>query len=144
MVEQYWQLFYLSLIGALLFAIVLLLGFVFTKRFFFKKKHGWLLLTVFSVILLFFVSLTTWNFVLCCKDYNYVINGTYIEAEAEVIEFTSIIKDTDGNGSVEYRKPKFYISETNEYLVLYTKNVEVGKTYIIRYYPNTRICEVIN
>ena len=53
-----------------------------------------------------------------------------------------IKRDYDGNGEVLYRKPKFFIVETGEYIVLNTKEVSKGKKYTIKYYPNTKICEV--
>lgn len=59
-----------------------------------------------------------------------------------MIEYTSVRKDSK-DGLVIYREPKFFLPERNEYVVLYTKDVVVGETYLIRYYPNTRICEII-
>ena len=49
----------------------------------------------------------------------------------------------DGSGRQENSKPKFYLIEKDEYIVLNVKDVELGETYIIRFYPNTKICEVI-
>ena len=43
----------------------------------------------------------------------------------------------------ENNKPKFYLIEKNEYIVLNVKDVELGETYAIRFYPNTKICDVI-
>jgi hypothetical protein len=79
----------------------------------------------------------------CIKDYKYVSNNEYLEADAEVVEFTYAKRDLDGNGQMTYAKPKFYIEETNEYIVLHVKDVEVGEKYRIRYLPNTKICEVL-
>ncbi len=70
-------------------------------------------------------------------------SGTYIEEKAQVVEFTVSRISADGNGKLENRKPKFYLIEKDEYIVLYEKDVEVGGVYVIRYYPNTKICEII-
>ena len=78
------------------------------------------------------------------KDYKYVINDKCLEADAVVVEFTCIEQDLDGNGQTSYTKPKFYIEESNEYVVLYASNVEVGKKYRIRYLPNSRLCEIVS
>ena len=99
------------------------------------------------MILLFFISLVMISFsankfFLCCKDYKYFSTGTYIEVTGTVIDFMDIKRDYDGNGEIIYRKPKFLIAETGEYIVLNTKEVGKGETYTIKYYPNTKICEV--
>ena len=80
---------------------------------------------------------------LCIKDLKYVTNETYEESEGEVIEFTKIKRDYDGNGKIIYSQPKFYFADKNEYVVLYARDVEVGETYLVRYYPNTKICEIV-
>lgn len=144
MVEQYWELFALSLAGTVICVVMLALGFVFAKKLFLNKKYGVVGLVLLSVILALVTALSAHHFILCCKDYSYVSDNTYIEAKAEMIEYTSVEKDSDGNGLVVYRKPKFFLPERNEYIVLYTKDVEVGETYLIRYYPNTRICEIVD
>lgn len=43
----------------------------------------------------------------------------------------------------ENSKPKFYLIDKDEYIVLNMKNVELNEIYIIRYYPNTKIGEVV-
>ncbi len=43
----------------------------------------------------------------------------------------------------ENSKPKFYLIDKDEYIVLNIKNVELNEIYIIRYYPNTKIGEVV-
>ena len=83
------------------------------------------------------------KFILCCKDYQYVSNDTYIEAEAKVVEFTVSYIDYDGDGRRHNSSPKFYLIDQDKYIVLYASGVEVGETYIIRFYPNTKICDVI-
>ncbi len=72
-----------------------------------------------------------------------VINNEYVEDSAVVVEFTYVHKDLDGNGRVQYSKPKFYIENKNKYIILNVANVEIGKEYRIRYYPNTKICEIL-
>ena len=99
------------------------------------------------MILLFFISLvictlSVSKFIPCCKDYKYFSTGTYIEVTGTVVDYMDIKRDYDGNGEVVYRKPKFFIVETGEYIVLNTKEVSKGKKYTIKYYPNTKICEV--
>ena len=64
-----------------------------------------------SVILALVTALSAHHFILCCKDYSYVSNNTYIEAKADMIEYTSVERDWDGNGLVVYRKPKFFLPE---------------------------------
>ena len=83
------------------------------------------------------ISLSANKFSLCCKDYKYFSTGTYIEATGTVIDFMYTKRDYDGTGEMMYSKPKFLIAETGEYIVLNTKDVSKGKTYTIRYYPNT-------
>ena len=99
------------------------------------------------MILLFFISLvicalSVSKFILCCKDYKYFSTGTYIEVTGTVVDYMDIKRDYDGNGEVVYRKPKFFIVETGEYIVFNTKEVNKEKKYTIKYYPNTKICEV--
>lgn len=144
MVEQYWELFAFSLAGTVICVVMLVLGFVFAKKLFLNKKYGVVGLVLLSALLALVTALSAHHFILCCKDYSYVSNNTYIEAKADMIEYTSVERDSDGNGLVVYRKPKFFLPERNEYIVLYTKDVEVGETYLIRYYPNTRICEIVD
>ena len=63
--------------------------------------------------------------------------------KAKVVNFTVSCFDYDGSGGQENSKPKFYLIEKNEYIVLNVKDVELGETYVIRFYPNTKICDVI-
>ncbi len=142
MVEQYWELFALSLAGTVICAGMLVLGFVFAKKLLSNKKYGVVGLVLLSATLALITAVSAHHFILCCKDYSYVSDNTYIEAKAEMIEYTSVERDSE-NGLVVYREPKFFLPERNEYIVLYTKDVEVGETYLIRYYPNTRICEIV-
>jgi hypothetical protein len=143
MVKSFWSLFYLSLIGGLLFLILLVLELLFIKKLFLEKPHGWIKFAAVTAVILFFVALSGISFIQCCRDYHYVAGGTFEEENAKVIEFTYTKMDSDGNGQMTNTKPKFLLVDRNEYIVLYAKEVELGKTYLIRYYPNTKICEVI-
>ena len=141
--KTYWTLFYLSLITLIAFITITILGIIFIKKIFLSKRNGIVYFIVSMLILVFLTILSANHFVLCLKDYNYASNNTYLEAKAKVVEFTNIKKDLDGDGKIHYSKPKFLLIETGEYIVLYAKNVSQGETYIIRYYPNTKICEVV-
>lgn len=143
MVKNYWTLFYLTLFGAIIFIILFVLGFVFMKKIFFDKKYGFVLLIICSCIFITLSALLGSKFVLCCKDYKYVSSYTYIEERAKVVEFTNTRFDYDGSGRQENSKPKFYLIDKDEYIVLNVKDVELEQIYIIRFYPNTKICEVI-
>lgn len=143
MVKNYWTLFYLTLIGMIIFISLFVLGFIFVKKVFLDKKCGVVLLIVCSCVSLALNALCASKFTLCCKDYNYVSSNTYIEEKAKVVEFTVSRFDYDGSGRQENSKPKFYLIEKDKYIVLNVKDVELGETYIIRFYPNTKICDVI-
>jgi hypothetical protein len=143
MEKTYWEIFFLSLIGCILFIGLLVLMLVFAKKVFFETKYGLIKLSALSILCLFVIALSSVNFVRCCKDYYYVANDSYEEDKAKVMEFTYSKKDYDGNGQIINAKPKFWLIDHNESIVLYAKNVEIGKTYLIRYYPNTKICEVV-
>ena len=143
MEQDFWALFFLTLIGSIVSFLTIILGTVFIKRIFLKKKYG---IALFILFLCFFVALTglcVRIFVLCYKDLDYVLNHTYIEEQAKVVDFMQKERDLDGNGQIDYRNPKFYLIEQDEYIVLHAKDVEINGIYIIRYYPNTKICEVV-
>ena len=139
MTENYLTLFWLSLIGIIIFAVILIFLIVFSKKIILSKKYGMILLFFISLVI---CTLSVSKFILCCKDYKYFSTGTYIEVTGTVVDYMDIKRDYDGNGEVVYRKPKFFIVETGEYIVLNTKEVSKGKKYTIKYYPNTKICEV--
>lgn len=139
MTKNYLTLFWLSLIGIIIFAVILIFLIVFSKKIILSKKYGMILLFFISLVI---CTLSVSKFILCCKDYKYFSTGTYIEVTGTVVDYMDIKRDYDGNGEVVYRKPKFFIVETGEYIVLNTKEVSKGKKYIIKYYPNTKICEV--
>lgn len=143
MVKNYWSLFYLTLIGMIVCVSLFVLGFIFYKKKYLNKKYGVFLLTISSCFSLTLSVLCANKFILCCMDYNYVSNNTYIEEKAKVVEFTVSYFDYDGSGRQENSKPKFYLIEKDEYIVLNVKDVELEKIYVIRFYPNTKICDVI-
>lgn len=142
MVRNYWTLFYVSLIGAVVCSGFLISIVIFAKKIFLNKKYGIISLIFFVAFMIFIIFLCVDQFILCCKDFNLVINDTYFEYEATVVEFTHVQRDLDGNGEIRYRKPKFYIQEKDEYVVLNVKDVILGETYIIKYYPYTKIGHV--
>ena len=133
----------ITLILNILLGAFVVLGFLFAKKIFLDKKNGIILLILSSCISLALSVLCANTFSLCCKDYKYVSNNTYLEEKAKVVEFTVSRFDYDGNGRQVNNKPKFYLIDKNEYIVLNVKDVELGETYIIRFYPNTKICDVI-
>ena len=140
MTKDYLTLFWLSLVSVVFFATVLTVLIVFVKRIITSKKYSLMFLAVLSLLML------VWSgriFTFCCKDYTYYASKTYIEREATVIRFTYVKWDDDGTGELMQSKPEFFIAETGEYIVLHAKEVEVGKNYTIRYYPNTKICDVV-
>ena len=143
MFKNYWTLFYSTLIGTIAFIFLFVLGFVFMKKIFLNKKYGFILLIICSGISFAFSALCASKFVLCCKDYKYVSNNTCIEEKAKVVEFTNSRFNYDGNGKQENSNPKFYLIDKDKYIVLNAKDVELGETYIIRFYPNTKICDVV-
>lgn len=143
MVKLYWALFFLALMGMITCILLFTLGFIYAKRVFLGKQYGVILLIICSCISLALSSLFTVKFVACCKDYRYVSNNTYMEEKATVVAFTYSRIHYDGNGRRENSSPKFYLIEKDEYIVLHAKDVEVGQTYLIRFYPNTKICQVV-
>ena len=143
MVRDYWTLFYLSLIVGIFILVLICCVIIFAKKIFLSKKYGTIGLLLLLSFALLIASLCAVKFVACCKDYQLVSNNTYIEDEATVVEFTSIQRDWDGNGEIRYRQPKFYIPEKDEYIVLNIKDVVLSETYIVRYYPNTAIGEIV-
>lgn len=96
-----------------------------------------------SVVMTFLAVFCVLKLIPIVKDFHLAVSNTYVEDTAIVVEFTEVYFDADGNGETHYSKPKFYIPEKDEYVVLYAADVEIGKEYRIRYYPNTKICEAI-
>ena len=93
----------------------------------------------YTLALFLTALVSTYQFGFCIRDYDFAKNNTFVEETLTVIEFTKVERDLDGNGQISYSKPKFYIHEKDEYIILHTKDVEIGKTYRVRYYPNTKI-----
>ena len=140
-------MFYLSLFGILFSIIFFILCIIIRKRIFSKdllKTFEGKLQAAFIVFgILFIFTFSTIEFIFCCKDYYYVSNNTYIETTEKVIEFTHVSNPYETGTQKSYSNPKFYLSEYDSYIILRTINVEVGETYLIRFYPNTRICEIV-
>ena len=139
MLNTYWSLLALGLFGAIfslaLFAVLLVL----TRKKKIRHTYFW----TATVFLLLALVLSISILIPCAKDYPMVLTGECVEDEATVMVFTHVREDPDGNGQTQYSQPKFYLENKQEYIVLYVSGVEVGKTYKIRYLPNTRICEVV-
>ncbi len=139
MVKTYWDLliYGVILIAFGIFAIIFVC--VQFRKGALSKNY----VIIGGALMIICMCLTSNTIISCIKDYKYVSNNEYLEADAVVVEFTYAKRDLDGNGQMTYAKPKFYIEETNEYIILHVKDVEVGEKYRIRYLPNTKICEVL-
>jgi hypothetical protein len=138
MLTEYWLLFALSVTGlasAGVFAVLCTCLFV-------KKKLNKPYFIGFCVALSFLAILSTYMFIPTIQDYEMAISGEYLEETAVVICFTHANSD-EADPEIHYSQPKFYIPEKDEYVILNAANVEIGKTYRIRYYPHTKICEAV-
>lgn len=138
--KNYWTLFFLGWCGSSFLVLVVLGAFVLTYKGLLSKKY---FIVSFLISLLAIIVCIYALIIPCMKDYPMAREGEYIEVDAVVIEFTDVWQDLDGTGEIYYTKPKFYIESTDEYVVLNAADVKVGKTYRIRYLPNTKICEVL-
>ena len=139
MQKTYWTFFGVLLLGiAISILLILLITILFLKRM--LRKNFFI---GYTIVLLFVVFLCIYFFVPCVKDYPIVIKGAYLEDDARVVSFTYVRDHPDGNGQTQYSKPKFYIESKDVYIILIANDVEIGKEYRIRYYPNTGICEVV-
>ena len=142
--DLYWILFYtcLTLIVLCLIGIVMLI--VNSKKYMSDPDYGpgWLQFT--SMLLLIIEITSIIRVVNLCMDYDYVINDTYIETVGIVVEFTLTTSDNYGDDK-NYSFPKFYIPDGDYYIVLSapTYQIEVGSTCLIRYYPNSRLCDIV-
>ncbi len=143
MEKDFWALFIVMLLGSIACFLIIVFGIIFSKKFFLNKEYGLVWFIIFLCILVALMGLCVTLFVRCCKDLDYVLNQTYIEERARVTDFMYKKRDYDGNGQITYRRPKFYLIDKDEYIVLYTRDVTINETYLVRYYPNTKICEVI-
>ena len=138
MLTEYWLLFALSVTGlasAGVFAVLCTCLFV-------KKKINKPYFIGFCVALSFLAILSTYMFIPTIQDYEMAISGEYLEETAVVVCFTRVYRD-EFEPDPHYSRPKFYIPEKDEYVILNAANVEIGKTYRIRYYPHTKICEAV-
>lgn len=136
MQNQYWTEFGLCLSSIVLsFILGVLVMILFAKR---KLSLKYCISAELVLTVLLLVGI--YRFTFCAKDYELVKNDAFMEETLEMIEFTETYRD---DGYISYSCPKFYNREKDEYIILYTTDVEVGKTYRIRYYPNTRICEIL-
>jgi len=146
MISTFYSLLYLSLTGVISCPIILIVAIHHIKktlRFKFYEKYKIVVMAVCMALVLFVGALSAKMFVLCCKDYQYASNYLVFEERAEVIEFTAKRYSSDGIEGYTYFRPKFYLIDKDQYIVLHVADVELGKTYIIRYYPHTKICEVV-
>ena len=145
MEKTYWLGFYLFLIGTLLGAIILILLPYWIKLLVRKRMeiYQFIFLVGAGIFLCTFGTCTFCNLY---KDYELVSNHEYLEDDCTLIEYTLIKNDggTDTSpGEDHYLKPKFYIADKDEYIILDLTDLEIGKTYRIRYYPNSQIAEVL-
>ena len=120
------------LVGILI--IVLRIKGVLSKKFF--------LVSIFVLLLAFCGE--SYSTIPYIKDYALICNGSFLEDEGIVVEFTYVRTDPDGNGKTQFSRPKFYIESKDIYIVLNVNDVVLGKKYIVRYLPNTGICEVVH
>ena len=139
MQASYWALFGLSLAGVILSLIFLLVLIILLKKHIWGIKY--FVGCMVPIVLVAIASI--YMCVPCIKDYNFVKNNTFREENLTAVEFTYVRGDPDGNGKTEYSAPKFYVKDKNEYIVLNIRDVEIGKTYRIRFLPNTGICEIL-
>ena len=139
MQQSYWSLFFISLFG-ILFSLVV--G-VWVAVLLVKKSWGKARCIISLIASIAFMFFCLFAFIPCIQDYSLIKENSYLEDDALMVEFTYVRDDLDGNGQRNYAKPKFYIENKNEYIVLNVKDVEIGKKYRIRYYPHTKICEIL-
>ena len=140
MLKSYWTSFIFGMV-IVLFSILTI---VLICCLFSRNKISKMLFSGGVIVLIVTIVLTFSSLIIpCIKDYKFVSNSAFLEDEATVVDFMKKDQNLDGNGITRYSKPKFYIENKNEYIVLHTSDVEIGKKYRIRYLPNTRICEVL-
>lgn len=140
MVSAYWASFWGSIGFAVLCAFLFILGIIYMV-----KDWEWVIKRLFPyicglLVFLFLSVVCVYQIKNMCKDYSYVRNHTYIEEKAIIEEITI----TKGRfGEEVNRGAKVRLLDSNEYIYFDIEGVTVGKTYIIRYYPHTKICEVV-
>ena len=138
MLTEYWLHFALSVTGLTSVVIFTVLG----TCLFVKKKLSKSSFIGFCVEFLFLATLSTYMFIPAMQDYEMATSGECLKETAVVVCFTHAYSD-EGDPEIHYSKAKFYIPEKDEYVILHATNVEIGKTYRIRYYPHTKICEAV-
>ena len=143
MVANYFALLTISLLAVAVGIFLAILGTVRIRKWFLSKKGGAVIYGIFLCVFLTLAGLGVRYTVPALGDLPYVMGGTYEEAVGLVMGFDEARYDADGNGSVNYSRPIFYLEETKETLILPTKGVTLGKRYLIRYYPHTKITEVV-
>jgi hypothetical protein len=141
MVEKYWESLYFSIFFILISAVAIILLTVLRIKKVPKINN---LGTFCGILCMIIVLLSSMKEVYeVMQDYDMVISGEYEEEDMILIDYLRIYRDLDGNGQISYSEPKFYIPSKDEYIVLYLTDLEIGKTYRIRYYPNCKIAEVL-
>ena len=89
------------------------------KKIFLKKKIWRVLFIIGAFVLFIFNIFFINNFIKCCKNFTYVINNTYIEEKTKVVEYTTTFSfGYDGIDEQENSKPKFYLIDKDDYIVL--------------------------
>ena len=137
MERQYWSLFIILMI-----ALIGLLGcFLFFLVMYIKRKLDIRFFIATIVIIAFACVYNVYHFIPLIQDLDMVRKHEYMEDIGTVVEFTEVSQISEGNGQIDYSKPLFYISEKDAYIILHLKNVQVGETYRIKYYPHSKIAE---
>ena len=137
MEKKYLEIFWLSIGGVL---ICIIFSIVLAVLLYKKVVSMGKCQLIFAVIaLMLTIGLSGYMLCLCCKDYKYYSSGTCLEAVGTVVEFARVRQAEDGE--MLYSMPIFLIEKTGEHIKLSVK-AEKGKTYYLKYYPNTRICEI--
>jgi len=141
MVERYWQMLN-SMVVFTIISVVLIILITILKALKVTRLSN--LGAVCGILVLIISLLISCKEVyVFAKDYDMVISGEYEEEDMILIDYLRIYRDLDGNGQISYSEPKFYIPSKDEYIVLYLADLEIGKTYRIRYYPNCKTAEVL-
>lgn len=125
MTKNYWILFYLYLICGIVCIISFVLLIIFRKKFVSQKGPRIASLCIGLILLVVIIVLCTRGFYLCCKDYNYAKNDTYIEIEGIVVDFEYKKIDYDGNGKMHYSNPIIQIINIDEFVTLHLNKVEM-------------------
>ena len=141
MVEKYWESLYFSMFFILISAVAIILLTVLRIKKVPKINNLGAFCGILCMIIVLLSSMKEVYEVM--QDYDMVISGEYEEEDMILIDYLRIYRDLDGNGQISYSEPKFYIPSKDEYIVLYLADLEIGKTYRIRYYPNCKIAEVL-